>query len=89
MLRTKLLRLQVNDERLRFTRGIAPENAAEEIEAWKCPKCFKKTGRAKILVSQVQFGFEWDSHVDYFRCKCGTHFYCPYRVWLIEKEVTA
>lgn len=85
-MRTKLIRLRVNGERLRFVKGTPPITSQEHIEDWKCPKCFKPTRKAKCIVSHIQFGFEWDDHVDYWRCKCGCTYYTPYTVWLVERE---
>jgi hypothetical protein len=86
MSRVKLVRLKVDGKRLAFKRGNPPSTELSHIEAWTCPHCLKKTGKCKIIVSQVQYGFEWDTHVDYFKCKCGTYFYCSYNIWLTERE---
>jgi len=87
-MRSKIIRLQINGERIKFMRGNPPSTDQAHIEGWTCPHCLKKTGKCRILASQLQYGFEWDDHVDYFKCKCGTCFYCPYRIWLVEREVS-
>lgn len=86
MSRVKLMHLRVDGKRLAFKRGNPPNTDLSHIEAWTCPHCLKPTRKAKCIVSQIQFGFEFDQHVDYFRCKCGTHYYAPYKVWLVETK---
>lgn len=85
MARTKLIRMKIDGERLAFKQGNPPATLFAHIEAWTCPHCLKKTGKCKILLTHIQFGFNWDDHVDYFKCKCGQHFYCPYIV-ILEGE---
>ena len=86
MSRVKLMRLKVDGVRLKFVPGNPPNTDLSHIEAWTCPHCLKRTGKCKIITSHIQYGFEWDNHVDYFKCKCGTYFYCTYNIWLKEEE---
>lgn len=86
MSKVKLMRLKVDGKSLVFKHGNPPVTDPSHIEAWTCPHCLKPTRKATCIVSQIQFGLEWDVHVDYFRCKCGQLYYAPYKVWLVEGE---
>jgi len=87
-MRARLMRLQLDGKRIWFKRGTPAVTDEAHIEAWKCPECYKTTKRAKCIVSHIQYGFEWDTHTDYFRCRCGCHYYAYYRIWLVEREVS-
>lgn len=86
MPRARLLRLKVDGKTMRFKRGTPPVTDPSHIEAWQCPECMKPTKRAKCLISHIQYGFEWDNHTDYFRCKCGCMYYALYQIWLVGRE---
>jgi hypothetical protein len=88
MTRTKLIRVRIKGKRVSFTRGTPGIVDASMVEDWKCPKCYKPTDKAKCLISHTQLGFDWDSHIDYFKCKCGTFYYCNYLVWLVQRSAS-
>lgn len=86
MSRAKFMRLKIDGKRLVFKRGNSPSTDLSQIEKWNCPTCKKRTGKAKCIISHIQYGFEWDNHLDYFRCECGTCYYAEYNVWLVKTE---
>lgn len=80
------MRLKLDGTNLTFKRANPPNTDLSHIEAWMCPHCLNPTVKAKCIVSHIQFGFEWDQHIDYFLCKCGTYYYAKYLVWLNEVQ---
>jgi hypothetical protein len=84
-MRAKLIRMQIDKQWLRFHPGNKPDNRPDMIELWKCPHCLLPTNRAKCLATCLQYGYEFDDHVDYFRCKCGWLYYAHYLVFTGEE----
>jgi hypothetical protein len=87
-MRPRLIRMKIDKIRQTFKRGTPSMVDQAIVEDWHCPTCGKPTRKAKCLVSHIQYGFEFDDHIDYFECRCGQHYYCNYRIWLVERETS-